>query len=720
MFPESGMQSNFLNEFYVMDVIVNRRSAPLTAASGGGHAVCHAQSYIPDDGAPDGDYQFRAVILFLPQCGVFYCSRDRHAGDAGLQGTLRAYDMSWLRLVRTESEHCLPSYTFGDDSYVQRFYSDTTLPCGTRQVSAWRLSTGRVLPGQQVRLVYRASQGGDGELPLLPPDFIGGMDYRDVPSDYRAHEYLDRLKASSSAREGCRHYVDGARHTDLPESCWIIDPNVHHFVDVHIAIDEIPHRVSVVMVRNVGKMDPRDDRQQLLDELTERCGAIKLAGGKGTARAKSSDVGGMIAIGTRITVKKGDSVDCPAVQHNKVPYAANSIVGEDVVRGLVVDLADVGSCCFPQVYSVIRDTEVNSGLSPVAPMDGVAFGWDDSDSDDSDDDDDDDGDDGGNYNCGVVDDDLFTTARLLADAQAKKTQANTANARRLDFLSRKIRGLLAVLERRRRVAYTIDLSYNLGNSSHFDVNDASQGYSCWTEEMLGWGENWYFIMPNVEGKRPNGTKFTGLAIKLGHGIAISWDGRIVRHCTSVSCPDGLDSGYVGVAKDSTSFVNTLYGVFTCAKEKIVQAGRAGCAANYRPVLRPDPWRERVPSKKRLNRKRRRRRKHRDELTVAQNPIEDVVIATAATLEVAAAVEPISVRLPKHVVTVSRPLSLVGRKRKPQVEPGMGTSANGGGVDGERKAVPRQPTAADLAIGGAYTVPRKKRAGDVQGATAAVE
>jgi hypothetical protein len=103
MFPESGMQSNFLNEFYVMDGIVNRRSAPLTAASGGCHAVCHAQSFIPYNGAPDGDYQFRAVILFLLQCGVFYCSRDCHAGDAGLQGTWRAYDMSWLCLVRTES-----------------------------------------------------------------------------------------------------------------------------------------------------------------------------------------------------------------------------------------------------------------------------------------------------------------------------------------------------------------------------------------------------------------------------------------------------------------------------------------------------------------------------------------------------------------------------------------------------------------------------------------
>ncbi|KAI2493084.1 hypothetical protein MHU86_21468 [Fragilaria crotonensis] len=133
------------------------------------------------------------------------------------------------------------------------------------------------------------------------------------------------------------------------------------------------------------------------------------------------------------------------------------------------------------------------------------------------------------------------------------------------FPKQENQGLLAVLERRRRVAYTIDLSYNLGNSSHFDVNDASQGTVVGQRRCLA-GENWYFIMPNVEGKRPNGTKFTGLAIKLGHGIAISWDGRIVRHCTSVSCPDGLDSGYVGVAKDSTSFVNTLYGVFTCAKK----------------------------------------------------------------------------------------------------------------------------------------------------------
>ena len=196
MFPESGMQSNFLNEFYVMDVILNRWAAPLTAVSGGGDAVCRAQSYVPEDESPDADYQFRAVILFLPQCGVFYCSRDCHAGDAGLPGTLRAYDASWLRLHRSESEKYLPSYTFGEGGFVRRFYSETKLPCGSHQVSAWRISTGQLLPDQQVRLVYRASQGADGDLPVLPPDFIGGMDYRDVPSDYRAHEYRDRLMAS--------------------------------------------------------------------------------------------------------------------------------------------------------------------------------------------------------------------------------------------------------------------------------------------------------------------------------------------------------------------------------------------------------------------------------------------------------------------------------------------------------------------------------------------
>jgi hypothetical protein len=54
---------------------------------------------------------------------------------------------------------------------------------------------------------------------------------------------------------------------------------------------------------------------------------------------------------------------------------------------------------------------------------------------------------------------------------------------------------------------------------------------------------------------------------------------------------------------------------------------------------------------------------------------------------------------------------VGEKKgEPWMGPGRGTSANGHGVDGKQKVVPSQPAVADLEIGGAQTVPRKKRAG----------
>ena len=193
MFPESGLQSEFLNEFYVMDVVLNRAPSPAVLTcdgkgvkSGCGRssgdncdAVRPVLSCNPEDVGPGMDYLYRAAILFLPQCGVFYCHRDRHIGDAGVPGTLRAYDMSWLRLQREEkgaTEYNFPSYTFGSDSFVRRFYSDL---CpgdnGHRSVSAWRISTGHTLGSQQNRVVYRAVQCRDSELPALPPDSLRAL-----------------------------------------------------------------------------------------------------------------------------------------------------------------------------------------------------------------------------------------------------------------------------------------------------------------------------------------------------------------------------------------------------------------------------------------------------------------------------------------------------------------------------------------------------------------
>jgi hypothetical protein len=124
----------------------------------------------------------------------------------------------------------------------------------------------------------------------------------------------------------------------------------------------------------------------------------------------------------------------------------------------------------------------------------------------------------------------------------------------------------------KRVGFTIDTSVNLGNSSHFDVHDASQGFAVWTEEIPSMGSNWYFVMPNVHGKRPDGVQFFGLAVRLSHGAAISWDGRALRHCTSISMPDGQDGERVG--KHRQNFKNNLFGTFTSAKQKILAAGKA--------------------------------------------------------------------------------------------------------------------------------------------------
>jgi hypothetical protein len=167
------------------------------------------------------------------------------------------------------------------------------------------------------------------------------------------------------------------------------------------------------------------------------------------------------------------------------------------------------------------------------------------------------------------------------------------------------------------------MSVNLGNSSHFDVHDASQGFAVWTEEVPGSGENWFFVLPNVHGLKTDGvTKFRGMAVKLGHGVAISWDGRVIRHCTSVSHPDGMEYARVGEVKDS-HFRNNLYGTFTAAKERIVRAGRAEAAASG--CLKSDATRPlEKRARKRLNKRRRRSRKKEDRVATSDTDKEIVV------------------------------------------------------------------------------------------------
>ena len=136
MFPTSGTESSFLNEFYIMDVVLNR--SPLSTDSNedknddtkrrtgsgddcagenadvviSGRAfepddrIVMVRSYVSDDIDDKNDFKYRTMLLFLPQCGVFYCARERRGEEVGVFKSLVALDMSWLRLERVIGGSC--------------------------------------------------------------------------------------------------------------------------------------------------------------------------------------------------------------------------------------------------------------------------------------------------------------------------------------------------------------------------------------------------------------------------------------------------------------------------------------------------------------------------------------------------------------------------------------------------------------------------------------
>ncbi|KAI2501506.1 hypothetical protein MHU86_12951 [Fragilaria crotonensis] len=116
------------------------------------------------------------------------------------------------------------------------------------------------------------------------------------------------------------------------------------------------------------------------------------------------------------------------------------------------------------------------------------------------------------------------------------------------------------------ITNTMDVSVDLSNASHYDVNDASQGFSIWTEDDPGSTDDWYFVLPNVYGKRDGkGPTYNGMAIRLKHGVMISWDGRLIRHCTSMM---------------RRAEGKHVYGTFFAAKTAIVRYGTRKAAASY--------------------------------------------------------------------------------------------------------------------------------------------
>ena len=269
------------------------------------------QLFCPEDDDDKNDYKFRAMILFLPQCGVFYCARERRDEEVGLSNTLIPLDMSWLQLQSEEKPDGSAVYTFGNGGYVKRFYdkSVSRMFPECNMISAWQISTGRTLDFRQNRLVYRARQCSDADGPMLAPDVYSGEDAGGWLQPYLAAQYNHCLARSNSARLGGRHYATGCHHFKVPDTCWTIDPMVTHCVDIMVDVATVGRCTnwqSVVMIRNILVVDSEEDRNsdryhtdwdrdtQLIGDLNQNIfhnEVFRRRSVRGTSRARAAMLG---------------------------------------------------------------------------------------------------------------------------------------------------------------------------------------------------------------------------------------------------------------------------------------------------------------------------------------------------------------------------------------------------------------------------------------------
>jgi hypothetical protein len=126
------------------------------------------------------------------------------------------------------------------------------------------------------------------------------------------------------------------------------------------------------------------------------------------------------------------------------------------------------------------------------------------------------------------------------------------------------------------LTYNYDQSVDLGNASHFDTMDASVGVSVWTELQCDNVGNWTFVSSNVKFFY-EGTLYVGLIVKLHHGAAMSWDGRFMRHCSSIPHVNGNNEGYFNGNNDKhvngdsvPDRLNHVFGTFWAAKVKPIE------------------------------------------------------------------------------------------------------------------------------------------------------
>ena len=499
-------KSDYL-EIVAMDAVLARTLNPPRAVTGTETVDTPVRFLAQEKEHLDKKYDpmFRAFVVVVPDGATYYCHRERRRACIGVTNALIPMDTSWLRAKRNGTA----TDRFALGGYISRLWDGQPFWKFkiSRGVSNFKL---RPIPGKagasidtlswdpnrrlKVLSVYQVA---DEIGPALPPDHIGGQWQRDDwPSLRRA--YRAAINLSRSSKRGCRHYAQSHLHFRIdPEKTLVIDSKDQDW-DLRIA----------TQVKRAG-----DERK--LDKNGRTQSRLALA------RDSVVQIRSLMNLGSG-----GRKLVNDVWEHARSAVKGNK---QSARRGL----GDVGSM-HPIGMRVMKDNKTRT---------------------------------------------RYKTSRAKHEQRALR-KAIIAAAR---LAAVTIPGILRLIQDVEedgdiappeggmngggifhRVSFTMDVSFDLANASHVDVNDASQGFSIWTEDDPGGTKEWYFVLPNVYGRRPNnpdgtpGGVFHGVAIKLTHGVLISWDGRVIRHCTSMmERPD--ESKHV-------------YGSFFAAKSSVVAFG----------------------------------------------------------------------------------------------------------------------------------------------------
>jgi hypothetical protein len=127
---------------------------------------------------------------------------------------------------------------------------------------------------------------------------------------------------------------------------------------------------------------------------------------------------------------------------------------------------------------------------------------------------------------------------------------------------------------------------NFANEFHYDPDDISITFAYWVERFPGAAKNWYLVFPNMIVHK-DGIEYKGLRIELCDGAGVEWDGRIMKHCTTISESGVTEDGKVNDVM-AVAFVATRAKLGSGRDIPYMRDPRSQMNSNYKTETKDKP------------------------------------------------------------------------------------------------------------------------------------